>query len=291
MIQCKLCNSEKNSIRSLSKHIRDIHVGIKSHKYYDQFLKKENEGKCKICGKNTHFINLGKGYQLTCSSKCGGIFNRRNLKLDSERHSNFAKKVSENQQNIWKERRKTGKDVEIRQKIGQTIKSNNSLLTQIELKNKYGWLNKLSKLDRQYWIDNVCTQTGAHKWWKTVDGKLRQKTIDFRNSQKLGISLSEYYNRYDNMPEIKLYYQKIWTLTETTYLTHKKQIDPDHKRGLLFHLDHKFSIIAGFNNQIPPEIISSVYNLQILSATENVRKSGKCSISLIKLEEMYHGKI
>jgi hypothetical protein len=43
--------------------------------------------------------------------------------------------------------------------------------------------------------------------------------------------------------------------------------------------------------QVSPEIIASIHNLEILTSTENSRKSGKCSININTLKEMYNGKI
>ena len=38
--------------------------------YYDKFLKKENEGICLRCGKETNFINIHSGYFKYCSCDC-----------------------------------------------------------------------------------------------------------------------------------------------------------------------------------------------------------------------------
>jgi len=46
-------------------------------KYYDIYLKKIGEGKCKICGKDTTYISLGAGYYTYCSKMC---FNKNVLK-------------------------------------------------------------------------------------------------------------------------------------------------------------------------------------------------------------------
>jgi len=65
-MKCKIC--KKEFIR-LSGHIIQTHK-ISSEEYYDKFLKKENEGICPECGKETKFIDLGNGYQKFCSRKC-----------------------------------------------------------------------------------------------------------------------------------------------------------------------------------------------------------------------------
>lgn len=50
-------------------------------------------------------------------------------------------------------------------------------------------------------------------------------------------------------------------------------------RGVDFHLDHRYSIKMGFINDIPPEIIGSIYNLEIIPAKINCSKRAKCSIT------------
>jgi len=53
------------------------------------------------------------------------------------------------------------------------------------------------------------------------------------------------------------------------------------------HLDHKFSIMEGFKNNIPPYIIGSIYNLEFIPARENYRKSSSCSITIDDLCDLY----
>ncbi len=65
---CHICQKKLISIKSLSQHI--INHSISSKEYYDKYLKKENEGTCLTCGKETKFINLSKGYQHHCGLKC-----------------------------------------------------------------------------------------------------------------------------------------------------------------------------------------------------------------------------
>jgi hypothetical protein len=54
------------------KHLISVH-NITSKDYYDKFMKKENEGKCKICGKETRFGRMCTGYSNYCSNKCRSL--------------------------------------------------------------------------------------------------------------------------------------------------------------------------------------------------------------------------
>jgi hypothetical protein len=50
-----------------------------------------------------------------------------------------------------------------------------------------------------------------------------------------------------------------------------------------YHVDHKFSKISGYKENIPAEIIGHIKNLQWLKAEENTSKRGDCSISIESL--------
>ena len=64
MAICKICNKEVD----LRTHLRTHKISAKE--YYDTYIKKENEGKCPVCGKQSKFISVGQGYHLYCSNKC-----------------------------------------------------------------------------------------------------------------------------------------------------------------------------------------------------------------------------
>ena len=67
MITCKICNKECNV---LSRHLFNSHIETTAKQYYDLHFKKENEGICPICKKETNFINLSNGYRTYCSTRC-----------------------------------------------------------------------------------------------------------------------------------------------------------------------------------------------------------------------------
>lgn len=66
---CKICNYKFNNFKGIGRHLLAKH-NINAKIYYDTYLKSNNEGICKLCGNNTNFINLIKGYAIYCSSKC-----------------------------------------------------------------------------------------------------------------------------------------------------------------------------------------------------------------------------
>jgi very-short-patch-repair endonuclease len=79
MVECKICKKKCTTVRGLSLHIK-VHK-ISSKKYYDKFLKKEDEGICPECGKETGFRGLGKGYHVYCSYACAATSDKVKKKI------------------------------------------------------------------------------------------------------------------------------------------------------------------------------------------------------------------
>jgi len=77
------------------------------------------------------------------------------------------------------------------------------------------------------------------------------------------------------------YSKEVWRLTKSVYSKNKHLINPNnHPRGRAgisgaHQLDHKVSVHFGFMNNIPPEEIASLDNLQLLTWEENLLKSNR----------------
>jgi len=68
---CKECGTTFDCAENLSKHVK--HHGINNKTYYDKWFKGSNEGNCMICGRETKFNGIQKGYRKYCSRKCSAI--------------------------------------------------------------------------------------------------------------------------------------------------------------------------------------------------------------------------
>ncbi len=66
-MQCNICSLE---FKSLGCHIRYKHPEYTAKEYYDKYLRKDNEGFCENCGKESVFVNINKGYSVYCSDDC-----------------------------------------------------------------------------------------------------------------------------------------------------------------------------------------------------------------------------
>lgn len=94
-----------------------------------------------------------------------------------------------------------------------------------------------------------------------------------------------------NIIDVFIYEQKR-PLTKKNYRLYKHIINPNNlKRGKEkndYQLDHKYSILEGYKNNIPIEIISSYVNLEILPLKENLSKQDRCSITKEMLYEAFN---
>lgn len=288
-MKCHICDNQFDSARKLSKHFRDQH-NISSQDYYDKYVKADGEEKCKFCGDPNKFINVNKGYASSCI-KCRSLKTkewRAENAQDEEKHNSFVKKVRANQTRIWADRKEAGDDASIRSQIGETIKANNSLLTKEEMAARYGWLNKLSDEEKDQWKADVMFKTGAHKWWETASEEEKQIVYLKRIATKLG-KIEQIQFEWQEYQTYEEYRAAVDYITAMSYFNNKDEIDPTGLRGQEFHLDHIFSVRAGYAMQIEPEIIGSKYNLRMLAKSDNLSKHCRCDIEIETLKEQFYG--
>jgi hypothetical protein len=75
-------------------------------------------------------------------------------------------------------------------------------------------------------------------------------------------------------------YKKItYNMTERVYRQYINKINPNNLNRTDYHLDHIYSILEGFKNNIPPYIISDLCNLQMIPRIDNIRKNCRCDMT------------
>lgn len=177
---CMVCGLDTTSRRSFSKHVRDKHCRF-SKEYYDQYLRKESDGVCIVCGEATKFLGLFEGYRITCNHTCGAIHFRKNLKEDNGKFQSFKEKVSANQASIWKNRELTGEKVSIIQKVAATTALINNGLTDKERAERYSryhrcdekTIDRLNKAGAEQLMRLALT--GKNGYSKALKGRFRPK--------------------------------------------------------------------------------------------------------------------
>ena len=88
----------------------------------------------------------------------------------------------------------------------------------------------------------------------------------------------------EKLSEVQKYYKEVNKYTKRS----SPNVENIHLRSKEFHLDHIFSIKAGYENNVDPKIIGSVANLRIIPKSENCSKKSNCDIALDELMEKYN---
>lgn len=86
--------------------------------------------------------------------------------------------------------------------------------------------------------------------------------------------------RPEEKTEFSLYYEKVKCITEENYNKYFYQIPNAKLRSREYHLDHKFSVNAGYRSGISEEVIGHYKNLEVIHHSINESKGGNCSISI-----------
>ena len=87
-------------------------------------------------------------------------------------------------------------------------------------------------------------------------------------------NVPNYITREDKLN--KRYQKEVHKLTSLIDTSGLKHSDKRAFKG--YHLDHKYSIHAGFKNNVPKEMIADIRNLRFISHKENMAKGTRCFI-------------
>ena len=96
---CKICNTEHHSLGTHLRYTHKIVTSEEQKKYYDDYIRTGQEGLCPVCGKETTFRGLTKGYLKFCSSVCS---NSSNDTINKKKESTKLKHGAENYRNTEK---------------------------------------------------------------------------------------------------------------------------------------------------------------------------------------------
>lgn len=123
----------------------------------------------------------------------------------------------------------------------------------------------------------LCPGCNKKCYFKYTSGVSRAKKLGARNCQSCkvykpiveahGITIKEIIQQ---IPPFELYSTKVRTLTRQQPLELLENYDKRGSRN--YHLDHKVSLWKGFLNNIPPEKIAHIDNLQMLWWIDNLKK-------------------
>lgn len=127
---------------------------------------------------------------------------------------------------------------------------------------------------------------GMEKSWAISDLRSKIKQTKINHGRQLPD---------DQVPLYNLYYRKV---NSHTYISLKKKFTKEElkKRTICgvnggFQIDHRFSVIRGFINNILPSIVGCCSNLELIPWLNNTRKNSNCSITKEELFSLYDHEI
>ena len=204
MLQCKICNKEFDSYTGLATHINQIHK-LTSKEYYIKYLKQPTEGICPVCGKETKWFSLRKGYRKHCSTSCSTA-DPEVYKLKSE--TEFKNTGYHSPMEDPKHHQKMialSRLPENQQKRIESCKNNNGQGTgfQINGVKEKAEITILSK----YNVDNVLKLYETHQKSKETKRKLYNDE-NYNNKEKAKITKYKLYGdeKYNNREKAKTTY-------------------------------------------------------------------------------------
>jgi len=223
--------------------------------------------KCLICGNRARFKNIQEGYSKTCCMTC------------TRKTDEFRENLSTSLKNSEKAK---AQRIEFAKAGAAGLKRKMDLKTEEERKEIY----KNQQLHREAAFEK--------KYGEGVTNPMYIKAVREENHKAMrntNIESGRWLN-FDIIEDLfKQYCKKV------EYVTFKQNfisLENFDKRGHViledsYHLDHMISKKAGFVNNIPPYIIGSIHNLQMIRSRENLSKQEKCSQSLDDLFKRFFG--
>ena len=201
MLQCKICNKEFGSYTGLASHINQVH-NLLSKDYYIQYLKQKDEGICPVCGKETKWFSLRKGFRKHCSVSCSTA-DPEVYKLKSE--TEFKNTGYHSPMEDPKHHQKMielSKLPENQQKRIESCKSNNGQGTGFQIKTVKEKADNTILI--KYNIDNVFKLQDTHKKSKETK-RLLYNNENYNNTEKAKETKRLLYNdeNYNNREKAK----------------------------------------------------------------------------------------
>lgn len=136
-------------------------------------------------------------------------------------------------------------------------------------------LNKGRKMSKE-----ACVKMGITKRENKENG-----LYDHIYLKNTGLTYKEFQKQ---LPAFKKYWEQVRIETNKQPIKTLSNFEKRGKMGVddAYNLDHKYSIIEGFKNNIDPKIIGHISNLEMLPWKENLVKQGSCSITLKELKNL-----
>lgn len=244
--------------KNCTREFRTNKKNISNPKFEYCSVCRKHHKNCEVCGKEI-FIQA-----RTCSSKCAYELRKTSWRQSCGSDHNFSKDSSSRKK--W--------EFELKKTEGiSNVFQRESVKEQI----KKTWISN-------YGVDNP-SKSNLIKLRKSV-------TFDITRNKKYEAGI---WIKLEDLSEFQRYRYNVTIITNRQLAKYGNLVDYRNKtknnKDLDFRdmisIDHKFSVKEGFNNNISPEIIGSIVNLELMTVSKNSSKHSKCSISLSALVNEY----
>ena len=266
-IACKICG-EVTKYRSNTGFSRRhlLFHNIEMREYYDKYLKKENEGKCLNCGKETSFINGEKGYSNYCFGGCGPrheAIKEKTAQTNLSRYGGRTPMETETGKNNYRKNCLEKYGVDWNWKVKDLFQKSSDTMLE-----KYGKPFYTMTEEFQEKRKETCNEKyGADHYARSAKFKLKHYTEDDKK---------RYYKEVLN--ETNKWRKQLfesWNGLCYYYNVKLKTDKKDFNDPLYATIDHFISIKFGYMNKINPKIIGNINNLRIASKQFNSEKEDK----------------
>lgn len=119
---------------------------------------------------------------------------------------------------------------------------------------------------------------------------LAENKVDFL-FEDLKYTISCLYKNFTDRDRYVMYRNQVETFTNKNDLTTIENYGKYDENGVIYQIDHRYSVKAGFLNKVPPQVLACRFNLQYITRSENARKNSKCSITLEELYSAYEKEL
>jgi len=137
---CQICNEKIYKKHLVQYHTKKHNI---SHKdYYDKYLKKPSDGICPVCGKETKFYSIWKGYCEHCSTTCSSLDPNVKNKLQQTNLNKYGTINGFNTKltGIHKQEQPRKSLKESREEQYQIFMQENNCIKREDVLEKYGWM-------------------------------------------------------------------------------------------------------------------------------------------------------
>lgn len=220
--RCSVCGKEYKNRRCLMAHVRQVHDPI-TQKYYDTYLRKENEGFCLECGKPTAYHGMIHGYSRFCCGRCVA----KNKDVQSKRKQTcLGKYGTEHPMQCEKLKNKT-KETNLKKYGSEHYFSSEEGKKKI----KEVWIEKYG-VDNPYKIDHVAEKREGvllEKYGESraLGNKEVQDKIKQTNLKKYGTEYSFQSEEYQKNTLQKIFSEKYGTISPMSATRDTIKVDID----------------------------------------------------------------